>query len=1096
MRLCVLFMLALLLMASYSIAQNKSDLQEAWSLYKKTATLLEDQYSQEAKIYLNKIAPVFKRYRSWHNYYDCQAKLAYCLLQNAHLNEADTLINQALQEVPQRVGKESVAEARLLTHRAHLNYLRSYYKQAVLDAEKSLSLLAKHLPSTHPEYGKVYYVLGLNYMGMHKFPKSLYAGQKAVKIFQANYELGHKELSLAYNLVGNSFYNLAKIDSAYAYLQKAAIFFKVQPAHNHCILAHNYADLGLIYRRKQAFKKTEALYLKSLNLQKQNFDRIEPRLLGITYFKLAQLYCQWTSYQKGLEFNLRALNIFQAYGENTHCVAEAYIQTAYSYFYLKVHTKGHKFLQKGLQIYGKLFSDLNSLSLDVYRYLGFMHMTAQNTELAITYCKKAQALLDQEPKTHPTITSENCYFLSVAYLRIGNTKQALFYINRSLKEGKHLYPKQSLNMAARYNQKARIFLPKKDYQLVEAYLKKALVANLIYFEDKRDILDISFLNNLEHIDSRVLIESILLVGILLEGKGELLARETSNSPKILNNYYQATLGYCQIAEKIYKSLSEKHKRNEDRVTSNKLIFQVYQIAIRVNYKLFQISKDPKYLSQAFYFMEKNKANSLSANFQDVQAKKISNIPTDLIEQEKKLRAEISFYRTKVLDTTLSFKEKSAHQDKYLQLNRAYEDFIKQLEVDYPDYYGMKYNQSLANISQLQAQLQAKQSFLHYSLIADELYIFLVQKDYIKFEKIPLNQDIRGLVSKFQESISKNDIKQYHCFAWQLHHILLRPIAHRIQNHHLIISPSDVIWHIPFDVLLTQPTRGLDYRKLPYLLHKHPISYTYSATLFLRKQQKENTFLKHKVLAFAFDEQHKNQMDKIASLRELRHTKNNLPGSLQEIKAIANLYNGIYYYGSEANEANFKEVAQEYSILHLALHGESDQHEPHRSRLYFKNEAPVNEDGTLYAFELSDLSLNTELAVLSACNTGNGKIVEGEGMMSLGQAFSSVGVKSLLLSHWEVADGTSPKIMTYFYQALKRGLSKVDAIREAKLKYLDDVNNIQAAPFYWGGFHLLGNTQPISEATFKWTYFLLAFTSCLSLITLLFSLGGCFNTEYI
>jgi len=200
------------------------------------------------------------------------------------------------------------------------------------------------------------------------------------------------------------------------------------------------------------------------------------------------------------------------------------------------------------------------------------------------------------------------------------------------------------------------------------------------------------------------------------------------------------------------------------------------------------------------------------------------------------------------------------------------------------------------------------------------------------------------------------------------------------------------------------------------------------------------------------------------LGALRATGEDLPGTRKEIKAISSIVDGVYYYGKEAIEANFKKDASKYGIVHLALHGEVDNEIPQNSKLYFTKSKDTIEDNLLYSHELFALNIPAELTVLSACDTGTGKIAKGEGIMSLGNAFQYAGTKSLLLSSWEVADDTAPELMKYFYENLKKGMSKPKALQQAKLSYLKTVDPARSNPFYWGNFYLVGDPTPIELDT--------------------------------
>ena len=197
-----------------------------------------------------------------------------------------------------------------------------------------------------------------------------------------------------------------------------------------------------------------------------------------------------------------------------------------------------------------------------------------------------------------------------------------------------------------------------------------------------------------------------------------------------------------------------------------------------------------------------------------------------------------------------------------------------------------------------------------------------------------------------------------------------------------------------------------------------------------------------------------------SLLNLRSEEKKLPGSAVEIASISKQFNGDYIFGNQASEKLFKELSPNYQILHLAIHGETNDSIPEYSNLSFYAKGDTIEDGQLYAFELYNLDLNADLAVLSACNTGSGKIVNGEGVMSLGRAFAHAGVRSLLLTRDEVSDATSPRIIQLFYEELKKGKRKSDALRSAKLRFLKEANNITSDPFYWSSYYTLGDDSSI------------------------------------
>ena len=144
-----------------------------------------------------------------------------------------------------------------------------------------------------------------------------------------------------------------------------------------------------------------------------------------------------------------------------------------------------------------------------------------------------------------------------------------------------------------------------------------------------------------------------------------------------------------------------------------------------------------------------------------------------------------------------------------------------------------------------------------------------------------------------------------------------------------------------------------------------------------------------------------------------------------------------------------------------------------SKFLFSPEADSSEDGKLHAYELFAMDLPAQMAVLSACNTGLGNLRRGEGMMSLAQAFTYAGCPSVVMSHWPVDDKSTADLMTSFYQHLADGLPKDEALRQARLGFLESATPANSHPYFWGGFVVLGDTSPIVTRSVSLWWFGLA-----------------------
>jgi CHAT domain-containing protein len=187
----------------------------------------------------------------------------------------------------------------------------------------------------------------------------------------------------------------------------------------------------------------------------------------------------------------------------------------------------------------------------------------------------------------------------------------------------------------------------------------------------------------------------------------------------------------------------------------------------------------------------------------------------------------------------------------------------------------------------------------------------------------------------------------------------------------------------------------------------------------------------------------------------------LPFSESEVIKVARLFSADMkdvLLGKQANETILKKLPlKEYQIIHFACHGILDDTLPFRSALALSYDESQEEDGFLQVREIYNLDLDADLVVLSACQTGNGTLEKGEGLVGLTRSFFHAGAQSILSSIWSINDRSTASFMEDFYSSLSRGQDKSGALRVAKLNML---RSPHAHPFNWAGFILNGDPAPI------------------------------------
>lgn len=189
---------------------------------------------------------------------------------------------------------------------------------------------------------------------------------------------------------------------------------------------------------------------------------------------------------------------------------------------------------------------------------------------------------------------------------------------------------------------------------------------------------------------------------------------------------------------------------------------------------------------------------------------------------------------------------------------------------------------------------------------------------------------------------------------------------------------------------------------------------------------------------------------------------NLPFAKQEANYVAQLFNGKEFVGHIATKQNFFGSQTAFNVLHCSMHSILYDNDFNKSCLLFNNAQP------LYFSELYNTAIPAEMIVLSACNTGAGKLVAGEGMMSLSKAFTYAGVKSTVVSLWQVPDKETSALMTLYYEYLKKGNSKSEALALAKSNFIKN-NPLKNHPYYWSGFIITGNDEALLSSS-NWLYY--------------------------
>jgi CHAT domain-containing protein len=841
-------------------------------------------------------------------------------------------------------------------------------------------------------------------------------------------------------------------------------------------LGINYKNLGEYDKAIYSYLEAEKLIV---NLYSENNSR-----LGFVYVNLGTIYKLKGDHVKNLDYQRATLRVL---AEDSIKFSDGYHRSKFNnseaLFLLRRYDEAIKSCMKNISsVNDDLKSFYYSLLARIYNELG-------NEKLTKEYYQKTFEILAK-------LKGEDSYDLGLEYsnytsflLKAGEFDEALKYAKLSEKLIAKYYTTKSLqysdvmmNFADYYflrSSAANVladFQTKRKADLSNAlqYYQKALLAG----NDEFTATDISINPPLGQAVSQVqVLEALKKKAHCLETLAD-LNLSVSEKPEAVANY-QLALETISLATELVHQIRMGYVSEDSKFFLAENQEATFMDAVNISYKLFRQTNDQVYAGKGFEFAEKSKSASFLAAVKDSKAKEFGGIPDSLLKREDYLKLNISNYKEMLFEENQFEEPDSARlalfNSKIFQLNEQYAQLVKVFEQSYPNYYSFKYENEVAGIEQVRKKISGKTAVVEYlieeptrSMDKGQVFKFVITSKDVVFTKKTIDYTfVEDIESIYQFLTNPNylftglgDFKNYTHSAFRLYEVLLKEEKELLQGKELIIIPDDKLAYVPFDALLSQlpDTTKMNFRKLPYLVNDYSISYTYSATLLFNYFGKEKT-AKKDLLAFApsylaDDRDYTENAEYRAGLLPL-------PAVTKEVEFINEYVKGDIFKDSLAQENQFKKLAADYDILHLAMHTLINDTLPMYSKLAFsKPHAGGPDDGWLNTNEIYTMALKARMAVLSACNTGSGKLQKGEGVMSLARGFLYAGCPSIVMTLWEVEDESGAYIMKDFYRFLSKGKGKNESLRAAKLAHIQQADPLKAHPHYWLGYVVVGNPEPL------------------------------------
>ena len=960
----------------------------------------------------------------------------------------DSLFEEIIPQIKEKLGPRHLLVGRYLKDKGVVRFGMRDFDNVFRYWNEAIEILKENLGNDHIDVALLWTNIGVAYSHTGNYQKAYENYLESLPIFRK-----HNDPSLGQALFncGNVNNRMGNYRIAIDYQHQALDFYREIEDESEIYSALTY--LGLLYDELGDSKLAEQYYLESLAIKKRILPRDDLNFY-YTLGGLGNLYRKRGDVEKAWDYYQQTLKILEANLPPNHfTIAMTYSNLGGIALKRNNWEESERLYLEGL----KRFESAPAEEMyATYLDLGSLYKEKEDYQKAIDYFKKAyQIQLDRFGESHPKlgIAVNN---LGQVYVELKNWEKASELLEKGLEIRQTGLPPDHPDIASSFYNLAYLYLSKGELMRALDYNQKALITILPDFSEE-DIMVFPDLSHQARFNDRYL---------------KILQNRIQIYNELDDSSYDKSIDFTyQLALNLIEQMRTSFRSEDTKLNLFSRVNDIYLGAIDFYIEMWESSKDASYLEKALRISEKSRSLALSDALKAFQAAKFASIPPEILEKEHELRVNLNWYEETIF-SILQEKENidsaklADFQSREFYAKSSYDSLLRVMENSYEDYFQLKYQKTDASLASIRKSLKPDQVYINYLWGDDQLYGFALSDDSFKYLKLPIDQTLENNLALLRRELSnkrEGDFTTFTSIAYQLYQRLIAPFQDDFSNKDLLISPSGPLATIPFEVLIKDLPEGKNEWNLTrFLIKEHNISYLYSTSLMSKGNSKRDHGEKLLAFAPAFNS-FIVQSENTANSDEItRGNLSPLNGTLKEVEVLGKLFPSQIYKEKEATEAAFKKFAGDFRILHLATHAIIDEEKPLNSYLVFSASNDSVEDDNLYAWELYNMELNAEMAVLSACNTGSGKIRQGEGVMSLGRAFAYAGVPSIVMSLWPAEDESTANLMEYFYEGLAQNLAKDDALRQAKIRYLEETSLEKQHPFYWAGFVIQGDASPLQK----------------------------------
>lgn len=680
-----------------------------------------------------------------------------------------------------------------------------------------------------------------------------------------------------------------------------------------------------------------------------------------------------------------------------------------------------------------VYKSYNNIGVALERK-AFQTETPKLLEEALSYFDACLTLIERYPDEKTEIEALNNK--GTIYSSIGDYRKALLIFSTAL--NKAVRQKNNEAVCSIYNNIGNIYF--KQGRFLEAkrvFSKSVSIPAIKLFEDARW-------------------EALFGLGRCLEMSGDSFAA--------LDYYHKSLDVIDSIRSRI---LLESFKTGFSR---NKL--GVFESLLSLLFKLQSDERSGKRLEEMFMVIEKAKARAFLECLGEVRIDPRDELTAGLRERERAVSKEISDLVRALSDPGL---DRPARDEKLVRLERAEEEslrLVSEMKGELIERAGL-FSPEICSIPAIQAELlDRRTALIEYFLGDARSYMFFITRDEVRLFALPPRDEVERSLRGYLRALSVPDPAGFsgrvaaERIAAEILPPLSAPAVAGIER--LLIIPDGILYYLPFETLRPPGVGGSG-----FLVERYETSYAPSSSslAFLRKKPAGG---------------HRKSLLALGAPELKNRSRTHKKGQTPDDPSAGDMYQGLGFdlgplpfarrevldisghfprpardimLGSDATERALKARAlNDYDILHFACHGLLDERVPFRSALVLSTGPDAEEDGFLQAREVYNLRMDADLVVLSACQTGRGRLEKGEGLLGLPRMFFYAGSRSVVSSLWHIGDRSTARFMDAFYEHLSLGMGKAQALRQAKIQML---RSRSQHPFHWAAFLLNGDFGPVA-----------------------------------